>query len=994
MMSISNVSAGAAASGYYKEEGYYKAGSEEGQKAGSWFGKAAAQNGLTGFVDDTQFSRLLDGEAPDGKLMGRYVDGERQHRPGLDLTFSASKSVSVAALVIGDDRIIEAHDAAVRAAMTVVEERFIKTRFHQDGEIVTKNAQGIIAGIFRHDTSRALDPNLHSHAVITNMARNENNGYSAIRNEAVYDNQKLITEIYRSEFESRMKEAGIATERGRYGEVNISGIPEEVTEMFSKRRQEILKALDAKGLEHSPENASKATLATRAAKHKNIDRDELRSEWKKEALEAGLNKEEMDRGRLASAIPAPAVPLDQQRPQDGALQDVNRGSVMDRVKAILSSAPIVVARPSDHTQAVDRAVAHISERESAYSRANLTIAAMRFSHGAGFAAIDTEINRQIKDGRLFEAGNDGQTLTDKASVELERSILSSWRQGEKSEALELKGYAGRSGASTLMTRLGALAGATEGQKAAIQTSLTGRGLYVGVQGFAGTGKTYMLERLAHYARESGYDVKGMAPSHQAVHELSSVLGSAETLAKVTTAERHHPQEVDNRKTILVVDEASMVSAQDMRSFMTYAERTGTPRVVFVGDTQQLDAVAAGQPFAQLQQAGMRTAVMDEIRRQRDQDLKEAVYHAIRREIRPAFDRMAGNVLKVDDPRTDAAMRYLALSPAERDSTRILTLTNAARADINDAVRAGLRQEGAISADGVTLSGLSNRQLTETELADARSYKSGQVVMAVATSREYGLEKNALYVVRTADHRGNRLTVEHEQTGVQITLPLDAKFNRRDLGKALVAYDRESREMALGDQVRFRITDKDSGITNGLRGEVKSTSDGVIEVQTRDGSRVSVPQNSLAARGLEHDYSATAHAVQGESVDRVIVAMGASERLATQKSFYVEISRARHEAILLTDDPDRLSRQIEAQTGIRPTALDTWMDGRLAGARQRAPEAEKSIEQPQEKPELQTQKEERKPELDTPILPGLLDDKIKYFEKQAQLILQRNKEIER
>lgn len=291
MMSISNVSAGAASSGYYKEEGYYKSGSPEGEKATSWFGKGAEELGLTGNVDDKQFAEFLDGQAPDGKEMGRYVDGERQHRPGLDLTFSASKSASVAALVVGDERIVKAHDNAVRAAMEVVEERFVKTRFQQDGEIVTKNGEGIIAGIYRHDTSRALDPNLHSHAVIANMVKNENGGYSAIENKSVFKNQKLITEIYRSTFENELRDQGIATERGKYGEVNVSGISQEVVDSFSKRRQEIVDALDSKGLEVSPSTADKAALATRAAKHKDLDREALRENWKQDALTAGLSKD-------------------------------------------------------------------------------------------------------------------------------------------------------------------------------------------------------------------------------------------------------------------------------------------------------------------------------------------------------------------------------------------------------------------------------------------------------------------------------------------------------------------------------------------------------------------------------------------------------------------------------------------------------------------------------------------------------------------------------
>ncbi|OBY26818.1 MobF family relaxase [Leisingera sp. JC1] len=1001
MMSISNVSAGAAASGYYKQEGYYKAGTEEGERAATWFGKAAEENGLTGYVDDRHFAQLLDGEAPDGKLMGRYVDGERQHRPGLDLTFSASKSASVAALVIGDKRIIEAHDAAVRAAMTVVEERFIKTRFQQDGEIVTKTGEGIIAGIYRHDTSRALDPNLHSHAVIANMVKNENDGYSAIRNEAIYKNQKLITEIYRSDFENRMADLGIATERGKYGEVNISGISQEVTEAFSKRRQEILNALDNKGMDVSPQTADKAALATRAAKHQNLDRDALRETWRADALAAGLGRDQLDLGRMGHAAPQPVVPLDQQRPIDPLAEPGQPSGVFEKAKAMLSSAAAVARVETDPRQAVNRAVEHISERESAYSRADLTVAAMHFAYRSDFKAVDAEINRQIKAGRLFESGEDGQILTDKASVDLERSILATWRKAEKTGGLELPSEQGRTGDSLLARRLSVVRSLTDGQRASIETSLTGKGRYVGIQGYAGTGKTFMLEstkealtRMTHYAGQNGYEVKGYAPSHQAVNELTKVLGSAETLAKVVTAERHHPQDVDNSKTILVVDEASMVSAQDMRSFMDYAERTGAPRVVFVGDVQQLDAVAAGQPFAQMQKAGMRTAVMDEIRRQRNDDLKAAVYHSIRGEITSAFGRLEDNVLKVDDPRQEAAERFLALTPAERQGTRILTLTNAARAEINEAVREGLRQEGRIASDEVKVNGLLNRQLTEAMLADARSYAPGDVVMSVATSKEYGLKKNGLYVVREADHRGNRLTVEHEETGVRTTLPLAAKFNQRELGKALVAYEREARGMAEGDQVRFRITDPESGIKNGLRAEIKSTKGGVIEAETLEGSRIAIPADSLAARGLEHDYAATAHAVQGESVDRVIVAMRSTERLATQKSFYVEISRARDEAMLLTEDPERLSKTIEKETGIRQTALDAWLDGRLAGARSLQPEEAKTREEPQEKPEAVKEKETKDKEPETPTLPGLFDEKIKEVEKQAEILLQRDKEIER
>ena len=994
MMSISTVSAGAAASGYYKEEGYYKAGSDEAKNATQWFGKAAEQEGLTGHVDDKRFAELLDGQAPDGKLMGRYVDGERQHRPGLDLTFSASKTASIAALVVGDTRVIEAHDKAVRAAMEVVEERFAKTRIQKNGEVITADAKGIIAGIYRHDTSRALDPNLHSHAVIANMVKNENGTYTALTNEAVFRNQKLITEVYRSSFEASMKEHGIATERGKYGEVNLTAIPQHVADQFSTRRQEILNALKERGDEVNSKTAEKAALATRTAKHNNLDREALRADWRSEAQSFGLAKDVLEQGRVDSFAPAPQIPLDQQR----AATPEPRG-LLERAKAALTgtSGAGQAGAQTPVGQAVTKAIEHLSERQSSYSDQDLTVTAMRFSPDAQLKSVEQEITRRLDTGALFQ---DPQTnlVTDIASVALERSIMRTWREASKSNGVRMAGDDKRTGEGLLRERMRATNTLTDGQKDAILTGLTGPGRYVGVQGYAGTGKTFMLERMAHYAAQSGYAVKAYAPSHQAVHELAQVLGHGETLAKQVTAERHHPQAIDNRKTILVLDEASMVSAKDMRSFMDYAERTRAARVVLVGDTKQLDAVAAGQPFQQLQQAGMPVAIMDEIQRQKNDDLKQAVLSSMQGDINSAFERLKGSIHQVEDIALEATRAYMSLKPELRAETRILTLTNALRKDISASVREELKGRGAVGYHDTKIDGLTNRQLSQAELTEARHYAQGDSVLATATSKQYGLTKNTLYQVEAVDTRANTLTLTQAQTGQETTLPLSESFNRREIGKTLVAYAPEQRQVAWGDQIRFRITDRDAGITNGQRGAITSTQNGTIKVETRDGQEYTLKPDSLAARGIELDYAATAHAVQGESVDRVLVAMQSNERLVTQKSFYVEISRARHEAILLTDDPDRLARTIERETGERVTALDTWREDRLKDARpdqehdSRTKDDERQITPEQEK-KADREKDEKDP-LSGSIIDKETAEKIREVEQYIERQREKTKEIVR
>ncbi len=195
---------------------------------------------------------------------------------------------------------------------------------------------------------------------------------------------------------------------------------------------------------------------------------------------------------------------------------------------------------------------------------------------------------------------------------------------------------------------------------------------------------------------------------------------------------------------------------------------------------------------------------------------------VRGEIGAAFERLQDNVQKVDDPAAEAADRYLALSPSERETARVLTLTNAARKAVNESVRDGLQQEGTVARASLKVAGLANQQFTEAELADARSYAPGMRVQSLVTSKEYGLKKQELYVVREIDRRGNRLTVTHEGEGSTLSLPLSASFNRRELGKALVAYDLEAREFASGDLVRYCITDPASGVTNGQRARIYTT----------------------------------------------------------------------------------------------------------------------------------------------------------------------------
>ena len=183
---------------YFEQDGYYAKGDPEHRKASFWHGEAARALGLGRHVSPKRFNKVLLGYVPGTDIrLGRMRDGEHQHRPGLDITLSAPKSVSLAALLHGDKRVIRAHDEAVRAALDFVEAELLQTR---GWDAATRRrprvkAHGMAAAAFRHLASRNLDPQLHTHCVVANMTRNAAGEWHSIEATAIRRNKRLIGRI-------------------------------------------------------------------------------------------------------------------------------------------------------------------------------------------------------------------------------------------------------------------------------------------------------------------------------------------------------------------------------------------------------------------------------------------------------------------------------------------------------------------------------------------------------------------------------------------------------------------------------------------------------------------------------------------------------------------------------------------------------------------------------------------------------------------------------
>jgi conjugative relaxase-like TrwC/TraI family protein len=189
----------------------------------SWYGKAAEDLGLTGEnVSSKQFKSIMAGHVPGTDMrIGRQEAGEFKHTPGRDITFSAPDSVSRAALVLGDDRLIEAHNKAVERTLNYIEEKHLTCRLmvRKTGEMELVVGQKMLAVLFLHDTSRALVQNLQTHCVIANMILGEDGKWRGVHAPPLYRNIKLIGAVYDKELAIHCKALGYGVEKS--GKIEI-----------------------------------------------------------------------------------------------------------------------------------------------------------------------------------------------------------------------------------------------------------------------------------------------------------------------------------------------------------------------------------------------------------------------------------------------------------------------------------------------------------------------------------------------------------------------------------------------------------------------------------------------------------------------------------------------------------------------------------------------------------------------------------------------------
>jgi conjugative relaxase-like TrwC/TraI family protein len=867
-----------------KEQNYW---SQRGEIAGEWQGRLAALFGVTGAVSSEDFARLSQGQHPQsGEQLVRqrasyeYQDADgksvktMEHRAGWDATFSAPKSISLTALVGGDDRVREAHRESVRIALEHLEHY---TTARIGGNHPVEPTAKFAVAKFEHDTARPVDgyaaPQLHTHAVIFNITERENGQYRALQPQNLFASQQFATAIYQSELTYRLRQLGYEIAAGRSGAPDIKGYTQEYLDASSPRSQQIREYLERTG-RNGKEAAEIAAHSTRD--HKEIHSlGDVMAAHRRLAAEYGHQADAVVRAARERA----QQPKEELNPQQRVRESVtfSRDKNFER-EAVVDERAIV-------RDALRRGMGEVTY---AQVRSNLTA---RLVSGE-FQTIE----RQNAPGRQF---------TTARTIAAEQEILRRVREGHN----QVQPVTTRAQAIQITDQHPQF---NHAQKGVVEDVLSSPDRIQGIQGWAGSGKTSVLASMRSAAEAHGYEVQGLAPTSRAARQLRDAGIEAGTLQGLL-ARSAQSDATPKQKQFYFVDESSLASTNQVREFL--ARLGPEDRVLFIGDIRQHQGVEAGRPFEQLQEAGMRTARLDEIVRQKDLGLKSAVELLATGQSAAAIDllRQDGRIREIADHKE--RIRTIARNYAESPTnTLIVSPDNASRRELNIAVRHELKANGTVAQEDYSIRVLVQRQdMTGADRAWANHYETGDVVRYARGSKTLGIEGGSYGTVTAINPTGNLLTVEMQ-------LGRFATYDPRRLTGVSV-YREVSHDFSTGDRIQFTAPDKSLGVANRDLAVIESIApDGRIAARLDDNRQIEF--KAAEHRHFDHGYAVTSHSAQGLTAERVLIHAdtGVHPDLLNSRFGYVSVSRASQEAIVFTNDVNRLGQQIGADVS-KTSALE-------------------------------------------------------------------------
>ncbi len=853
----------------YAQENYYTQG--ESFTNSEWLGKAASVQGLNGQIKEQDFLKAYSSLDPEGNPLRKQQQykksSHRYNRPGTDVTLSAPKSVSVAALVYQDQKILEAHQAAVRSTMKYVENNCIFYQTKQRGKKQLLQSEKAQIAVFHHDDNRNKDPQLHSHCVILNQTQCPDGKWRAVANEQLYKQQKTIGAYYDHELARQIQQLGYQVEWTSDHTFELAGIDKEKLDaVFSTRSNQIEAELAKLGLNRSSATAEQkqaVCLKTRQEKkqhHHPQDRIKQLEEWQTRARESGIEI---------------SKPTEYHR--DLFERTYNNPDHSNNFKNLISNA-----------------TENLTEHHSAFKPHELLRECLRQSQGR----YDPEkIQTEIALHKEFVPTRD-KRLTTKSALNREQKIIQ-LAKGGRDDQIPLSSIE----RAEVVSKSRSL---NQGQATALKQMVTSRDSVILIQGNAGVGKTYTMKALAETVGDK-QAIRGLAPSAAAASVLQNESGiSSQTLASYLLT----PKEQLTQGEEILVDEAGMISTRSAQQLLEKAHELKS-RVILIGDTKQLSAISAGAPFKLLQEAGLPTATIDQNLRQRDPNLKQVVNSLATHDknqdsVNEAYQKLneSGKIKQIvqDEKRIEEiASDYLSRPVEVRRKTLILAGTNGDKKAIASKVRQGLIAEGTLGDENLKIQTLRRKNIDKFALTQAHHYQRGDVIKFQTDSARFS--KDLYYRVTSVNPQTQTATLI-DTVGITETLELN-KYKQREV------YQVQQLEIRSGERMRFtkNIRKEDYKQLNGQRFTVEGiTEDGQITINSNGKT-----QNVSIERLLHSDYSYvdTVHSSQGQTADYCIYSTANAKSLTIgRESFYVAASRARQEFVVYTANTQDLGVTVQ------------------------------------------------------------------------------------
>ena len=838
--------------------------------AGVWWssGETVVRHGAA--IEASSFRDLCAGYHPGtGKPLVRGAGAG--HWAGQDCTMTPGKSVSVLWMAGTPEQrgaIEAAHRSAVERALTFVAAEGLVTVRTGAGGVQQHRPSDLIVARFDHYTTREGDPNLHCHCVFLNVAgappsstsgRYKNQQHLTIEVEGLYSQQLGVGAAYRAalaeelreRFRLRYREAG----RGQW---EIAGPPETVLAAFSKRSSQIL---DYAGAGATPAQREIAALATRRGKDELPTGPELEVRWREELAECGLDPWEAVRHpELDPILIATAVRDAEREPPIDPPEIPGDGPVAQAASALFRHASVLA-------------------RKDLLQRA-LELASLQ---GLGVDTVEADLARLERGGALLSLADAAMApgasacWTTPGIAACEAAML---RAADR--PLERVWIAPEAVAAAL-ARADHL---SPEQGEAVSHAANADGVSL-LQAGAGTGKTTTAAALVAAAHGAKLRVIGLAPSWVAADELARSTGiPAQAIARwrhdqvrataPDAGPRADPSTANplrsgsstalDRDTLVLVDEAGMVSTRDLEAVLSAARAAGA-KVVLIGDRRQLASVAGASALRAVAEVVGRSAVLEQVRRQTVDWQRAASVAMARGDVEAGLRAYAaeGQVELIAGAEAGQD-RVIALWGEQRaangDDVLIVTRRNADAAALNARARAALRAEGRLGPDLITLP------------TRDREDKRASLALAVGDSLRFG-ESLSHFGLRN----GNRARVE-------------AIIAEPDGG------------------ARLRLTLEDGRVIEAAWAELAR--------KLRFGRKNLQPK-------IVHAWAGTAYAAQGRTSSAAVMYLGAG---TDAREMYVGLTRHRHEArvVVERDRLDALCRRRQADSRI--PATDTMVLERL------------------------------------------------------------------